>query len=68
MDSVLQTGDDLDRSLHGQGLAVRIVSNTGWDVRAVFAAHSMSAFVTSFTLSYEAGAVKPDPQDIRRGV
>ena len=55
----LQTGATL-RSLHGHGLAVGIVSNTGWDVRTVFAAHSMSEFVTSFTLSYETGAVKPD--------
>ena len=39
-----------------------IVSNTGWDVRAVFAEHAMSDFVTSFTLSYEVGAVKPDRQ------
>jgi HAD superfamily hydrolase (TIGR01493 family) len=55
----LQTGATL-RALHDHGVAVGIVSNTGWDVRAVFAAHSMSGFVTSFTLSYEAGAVKPD--------
>ncbi|MEP7047158.1 MAG: HAD-IA family hydrolase [Ilumatobacteraceae bacterium] len=48
------------RSLHDSGVAVGIVSNTGWDVRAVFEAHSLSAYVTSFTLSYEAGAVKPD--------
>ncbi len=29
------------RSLTAHGLAVGIISNTGWDVRAVFAAHSM---------------------------
>jgi putative hydrolase of the HAD superfamily len=29
-------------------------------VRSVFAEHSMSEFVTSFTLSYEVGSVKPD--------
>jgi len=54
-----RSGETL-RRLHESGLAVGIVSNTGWDVRAVFAAHSMANFVTSFTLSYEAGAVKPD--------
>ena len=48
------------RSLHDRGIAVGIVSNTGWDVRAVFAAHAMSGSVTSFTLSFEAGAAKPD--------
>ena len=48
------------KSLHDHGIAIGVVSNTGWDVRAVFAAHSMDGFVTSFTLSYEAGAAKPD--------
>ncbi len=55
----LRSGATL-RSLQAHGLAVGIISNTGWDVRAVFAAHSMADPVTSFTLSYEAGAVKPD--------
>ena len=48
------------RSLHDHGIAIGVVSNTGWDVRTVFAAHAMDGFVTSFTLSYEVGAVKPD--------
>jgi len=48
------------RRLHEAGVSVGIVSNTGWDVRAVFTAHAMFEFVTSFTLSYEAGSVKPD--------
>ena len=47
-------------SLHQHGLAVGIVSNTGWDVRTAFAEHAMADAVTSFTLSYEAGFVKPD--------
>ena len=50
------------RSLHEHGLAVGIVSNTGWDVRAVFSQHDMADAVTSFTLSYEAGYVKPGHQ------
>jgi putative hydrolase of the HAD superfamily len=50
------------QSLHQHGLAVGIVSNTGWDVRTVFAEHAMAAVVTAFTLSYEAGFVKPDPR------
>jgi HAD superfamily hydrolase (TIGR01509 family) len=48
------------RSLHANGLAVGIVSNTGWDVRTVFAVHGLSDVVTTFTLSYEVGFVKPD--------
>ncbi|HEY0521659.1 MAG TPA: HAD-IA family hydrolase [Ilumatobacteraceae bacterium] len=47
-------------ALHERGIAIGIVSNTGWDVRAVFAEHDMADAVTSFTLSYEAGCVKPD--------
>jgi FMN phosphatase YigB (HAD superfamily) len=50
------------RSLHAHGLAVGIVANTGWDVRRAFSAHSMYGSVTSFTLSYEVGATKPDRQ------
>ena len=59
-----RSGETL-RRLREAGVPVGIVSNTGWDVRSVFAAHSMSDFVTSFTLSYEAGAVKPDNKIFR---
>jgi HAD superfamily hydrolase (TIGR01493 family) len=48
------------RALHESGLAVAIVSNTGWDIRTVFSTHSLIECVSSFTLSYEMGAVKPD--------
>ena len=48
------------RSLQAHGIAVGIVSNTGWDVRDVFEEHGLSDAITSFTLSYEAGFVKPD--------
>jgi HAD superfamily hydrolase (TIGR01493 family) len=54
-----RTGATL-RCLHDNGVAIGIVSNTGWDVRAVFAEHALADLVTTFTLSYEAGAVKPD--------
>ena len=49
------------RALSAGGIRVGVVSNTGWDVRRAFAAHSMSTYVASFTLSYDVGAVKPDP-------
>ncbi len=48
------------RALAEDEIRVGVVSNTGWDVRRVLAAHSMTRYVTSFTLSYEVGAVKPD--------
>ncbi|HEX2785509.1 MAG TPA: HAD family hydrolase [Ilumatobacteraceae bacterium] len=50
------------RALEASEIRVGVVSNTGWDVRRVFAAHSMATHVASFTLSYEVGAVKPDPR------
>jgi HAD superfamily hydrolase (TIGR01493 family) len=50
------------RSLRTNGVRVGIISNTGWDVRTVFSAHSMTPSVSSFTLSYEVGLVKPNPQ------
>ena len=39
-----------------------VASNTGWDIRAVFVAHEMLDLVDAFTLSYECGAVKPQPE------
>lgn len=44
---------------------VVVVSNTGWDIRSVFAHHRMSGLVDHFVLSYEVGAVKPQPAIFR---
>ncbi|MEC4019091.1 HAD family hydrolase [Streptomyces sp. H27-D2] len=46
--------------LRGRGVGVGIVSNIGWDLRPVFRAHGLDAFVDSYTLSYEHGVQKPD--------
>jgi putative hydrolase of the HAD superfamily len=54
-------------TLAERGLPVGVISNTGWDVRAVFDAHGLTPFVRAFTLSYEAGAVKPNAQIFVRG-
>jgi len=48
------------RSLRARGIPVAIVSNIGWDVRAVFGRHGLLPFVDAFVLSYEHGAMKPD--------
>ncbi|MGZ4679634.1 MAG: HAD family hydrolase [Ilumatobacteraceae bacterium] len=53
------------RALSRHGIAIGIISNTGWDVREVFSAHSCSDAIASFTLSYEIGLVKPDRQIFR---
>lgn len=47
--------------LHAADVPVAVVSNTGWDVRAVFQAHGLDHLVRHFVLSYEVGAVKPSP-------
>ena len=55
---------DTEAVLHGladRGIAVGVVSNTGWDVRGPFAARGLDRFVGSFTLSYECGIAKPEP-------
>lgn len=46
--------------IRGLGVPIAIVSNTGWDVRAVFSAHGADHLVSEFVLSYEVGVVKPD--------
>ena len=56
-----RTGETL-RALAEHGLSIGIVSNTGWDIRQAFEVHGASSSVASFTLSYEAGAMKPDPK------
>jgi len=47
------------RGMHDVGVPAVVVSNTGWDIRAVFAAHGLEHLVTAFVLSYEVGFVKP---------
>ena len=46
--------------LHRRDLPVGVVSDCGWDIREVFAAYELQDFVSSFDLSYEHGACKPD--------
>ena len=52
-------------ALQRAGVAVGVVSNTGWDVRAPFAVRSLEGLVSAFVLSYEVGLVKPDPAIFR---
>lgn len=46
-------------AIHAEGVPIAVVSNTGWDVRTVFAAHHLDRFVSAYALSYEVGLVKP---------
>jgi putative hydrolase of the HAD superfamily len=44
------------------GLRIGVVSDTGWDVRSVFAAHGCDRLIGTFVLSFERGAAKPTPR------
>lgn len=46
-------------TLRDAGVPIGVVSNTGWDVRTVFAHHLLTSHVDQFVLSYETDAVKP---------
>ncbi|MER6459261.1 HAD-IA family hydrolase [Streptomyces sp. NPDC001228] len=50
------------RTLREQGIGVGVVSNIGWDLRPVFRAHGLDAYVDTYVLSYEHGVQKPDPR------
>ena len=52
-------------TLRERGVPVAVVSNVGFDLRAVFAGHGMHGLVDAFVLSYEVGAAKPDPRLFR---
>ena len=48
-------------ALRRAGVPVAVVSNTGWDIRASFAAAGLADLVTTFVLSCDLGIQKPDP-------
>lgn len=49
------------KSLKAQGLRTAVVSNIAFDVRPGFTAIGAAEHVDEFVLSFEVGAVKPDP-------
>lgn len=48
-------------ALRERGVPVAVVSNIGWDLRPVFAAHGVGHLVDAYVLSFEHGVQKPDP-------
>ncbi|WP_024805407.1 HAD family hydrolase [Nocardia sp. BMG51109] len=50
------------KSLDAQGIPVAVVSNIAFDVRPSFAANGWESDVALYALSYEIGAMKPDPR------
>ena len=47
--------------LHRQGIKTAVVSNIAFDVRPAFRAIGAADAVDEFVLSFEVGAIKPDP-------
>lgn len=47
------------RALHRTGVGVAVVSNVGFDLRAVFAGHGLEEDVDVFVQSHELGVMKP---------
>ncbi|MFC6012391.1 HAD family hydrolase [Nocardia lasii] len=58
------TGTVLE-SLAAQGIPIAIVSNIAFDIRPAFDAHGWTDLIGSMTLSYEVGAMKPNPRIFR---
>jgi FMN phosphatase YigB (HAD superfamily) len=54
------------RRLCQAGIAVGVLSNTGWNLRETFAHYGLGQYVTAFTLSCEIGLQKPDSEIFRR--
>jgi FMN phosphatase YigB (HAD superfamily) len=52
---------DVLARLRQAGLGIGVVSDTGFDIRAVFAVHGLIDLVDVFVLSAEHGVVKPHP-------
>ncbi|NKZ13861.1 HAD-IA family hydrolase [Mycolicibacterium septicum DSM 44393] len=49
------------KNLRAQGIRTAVVSNIAFDVRPAFAAIGAAEHVDEFVLSFEVGAIKPDP-------
>ena len=49
-------------SLHRQGIKTAVVSNIAFDLRPAFASIGATDHVDEFVLSFEVGAVKPNPE------
>ncbi|MBM7461207.1 HAD family hydrolase [Rhodococcus coprophilus] len=55
-------------ALAGDGIAVGVLSNIAFDIRPAFAALGIDDDISVFALSFEIGAVKPEPEIFRYAV
>ncbi len=56
------------QALHDGGCRVVVLSNVGFDVRPVLERTGISGLIAGLVLSYEVGAVKPDPAIFNRAL
>ncbi|MFD2417513.1 HAD family hydrolase [Amycolatopsis pigmentata] len=49
------------KSVSGKGLKVGVLSNIAFDIRPAFSSRGLAEHVDEFVLSFEEGAIKPDP-------
>lgn len=50
------------RGLRSAGVGIGVVSNIAFDLRDVLALHGIADLVDAYALSFEVGAIKPDPR------
>lgn len=53
------------KGLSGKGVKIGVLSNIAFDIRPAFTAHALDGYVDEFVLSFEEGAIKPDPAIFR---
>src|SRR4051794_29081134 len=49
------------KGVAGKGFKVGVLSNIAFDIRPAFSVHGLDEYVDEFALSFEEGAIKPDP-------
>ncbi|WP_327145687.1 HAD family hydrolase [Nocardia sp. NBC_01327] len=50
------------QALQERGVPVAVVSNIAWDIRPAFTSRGWDRYIGDFALSFEIGAMKPDPR------
>lgn len=60
--SVYADAVEVLQALRDRGVRTAVVSNVGFDLRPVLEAHGLLALVDAVVLSFEAGAIKPEPE------
>ncbi len=54
-------------TLSRRGIPIGVVSDIGWDIRAVFTRFGLESLISAWVLSFEHGREKPDPRLFHAG-